>query len=162
VAVLPWRAAFWIFGSVGVVWAAVWYAWYRDVTPEPTATGPQIGGAGATGQPPHDKIPWRRLFAARQLWLIMAMYAFYVWGSTFYLTWLHTYLVKGRGFSESEMAPLSTLPFVLGALANPLGGFLSDLLSRRLGVKAGRRLMGTTCLGVASLFLLATALTTGK
>jgi nitrate/nitrite transporter NarK len=110
----------------------------------------------------HDRIPWRRLFAARQLWLIMVMYSFYVWGSTFYLTWLHTYLVKGRGLSEGEMTSLSTLPFVLGAVANPLGGFLSDWLSRRLGLKAGRRLMGSTCLVIASGFLLATALTTGK
>jgi nitrate/nitrite transporter NarK len=110
----------------------------------------------------HEGIPWRRLFAAPQLWLIMVMYSFYVWGSTFYLTWLHTYLVKGRGLSEVEMASLSTLPFVLGSLANPLGGYLSDALSRRLGVKLGRRLMGSTCLAVASMFLLATSLTTGK
>jgi ACS family glucarate transporter-like MFS transporter len=25
-----WRATFWIFGACGLIWAAVWYWWYRD------------------------------------------------------------------------------------------------------------------------------------
>src|SRR5229473_201412 len=25
-----WRASFYVFGVLGVVWAAVWYRWYRD------------------------------------------------------------------------------------------------------------------------------------
>src|SRR5262245_23194879 len=57
---------------------------------------------------------------------------------------------------------VSTLPFVLGAMANPLGGVLSDVLSRRLGLKLGRRIMGSTCLAVGAAFLLATSLTTGR
>ncbi|MGQ0636434.1 MAG: MFS transporter [Planctomycetaceae bacterium] len=158
-----WRAVFWIFGSVGVVWAAVWYAWYREPVETPVSDGTDLAGrAGASGHIRVDSIPWRRLFSSRKLWLIMVMYSFYVWGSTFYLTWLHTYLVKGRGLSEKEMTLLSTLPFVLGALANPLGGFLSDLLSQRLGLKLGRRLMGVTCLVLSAAFLLATAASSGK
>jgi MFS family permease len=159
-----WRAAFWIFGAVGVVWAALWYRYYRDEPAQhPGVTPEELKEVGAgTGGSGHQGVPWGRLFRAPQLWLIMVMYSFYVWGSTFYLTWLHTYLVKGRGFDEDEMKSYSTLPFILGALANPLGGFLSDWLSRRLGLKVGRRLMGSTCLAVGAAFLLATALTTGR
>src|SRR4030095_15651079 len=25
-----WRASFWVFGLIGVIWAGVWYWWYRD------------------------------------------------------------------------------------------------------------------------------------
>ena len=25
-----WRASFFLFGLVGIVWAVVWYAWFRD------------------------------------------------------------------------------------------------------------------------------------
>ncbi|HXG12788.1 MAG TPA: MFS transporter, partial [Gemmataceae bacterium] len=151
-------------GGVGVVWAVVWHLKYRDhPAEEPGITAQELEEIGAPKEiPDHRAIPWGRLFRAPQLWLIMVMYSFYVWGSTFYLTWLHTYLVKGRGFSEEEMRPLSVLPFVLGAMANPLGGFLSDKLSRKFGLKLGRRLMGSTCLAIAALFLLATALTTGR
>jgi MFS family permease len=159
-----WRAVFWIFGGVGLVWAVLWYRCYRDhPAEEPGITPQELDEIGApTNRSHHEGIPWGRLFRAPQLWLIMVMYSFYVWGSTFYLTWLHTYLVKGRGFGEDEMKPFATLPFILGALANPLGGVLSDWLSRKLGLKVGRRLMGSTCLAIGATFLLATALTTGR
>ena len=58
----------------------------------------------------------------------MAMYWCYVWGSMFYLSWFPTYLVKGRGFSQNEMAVFASLPFVLGAIGNLAGGVLSDKL----------------------------------
>jgi nitrate/nitrite transporter NarK len=159
-----WRAAFWVFGVAGVVWAIAWYALYRDHPSEhPGITRKELAEIGAgSGHPVHQAIPWGRLLRAPQLWIIMAMYFCYVWGSIFYLNWLHTYLVKGRGFRNEEMEFYSTAPFILGALANPLGGILSDLLARRLGLKLGRRLMGSTCLAVAALLLLATALTTGR
>lgn len=157
-----WRPAFWIFGSIGFVWAAFWFGWYRDRDAPPVAGDAESDAVGLPRPSGHAAIPWGRLFSSRQLWLIMVMYSFYVWGSTFYLTWLHSYLVNGRGLSEDEMVYLSTLPFVLGALANPLGGYLSDELSRRFGLKIGRRLMGCTCLTVSAMFLLATALTPGK
>ena len=25
-----WRASFYVFGAIGVIWAAIWYAWFRD------------------------------------------------------------------------------------------------------------------------------------
>ena len=34
---LGWRAAFLIFGALGLVWAAIWSAWYRD-DPEPASS----------------------------------------------------------------------------------------------------------------------------
>jgi MFS family permease len=159
-----WRAAFWIFGGVGLVWGVIWYVMYRDDPAQhPDITEEELKEIGvAADRSAHQAIPWGRLFRAPQLWLIMVMYSFYVWGSTFYLTWLPVYLVEGRGFSKEEMNWIAPLPFVLGALANPLGGVLSDGLSRKLGLKVGRRVMGSTCLAVASLFLLATALTTGR
>jgi nitrate/nitrite transporter NarK len=159
-----WRMAFWIFGGVGLVWVVFWQVCYRDHPAQhPDITPEELKEIGAETTPSApQEIPWGPLFRAPQLWRIMVMYSFYVWGSTFYLTWLHTYLVKGRGFTEEEMKWISPLPFVLGALANPLGGVLSDQLSRHLGLKVGRRLMGSTCLAVASGFLFATALTTGR
>ncbi len=74
----------------------------------------------------------------------MLMYHTYCWGSYFYLSWLHTYLQKGRGFSETEMGFYSTLPFICGALGNLFGGFLSDKLSKKFGLVWGRRLVACT------------------
>ena len=49
--------------------------------------------------------------------MLLWMYFTYCYGSFFFLSWLQTYLVRGRGFSEKDLL-LSTFPFILGALAN--------------------------------------------
>ena len=35
-----WRASFYIFGMLGLIWAAVWYAWFRDSPSEKTRSQP--------------------------------------------------------------------------------------------------------------------------
>ena len=95
-------------------------------------------------------------------WTILLMYHTYCWGSYFYLSWLHTYLQKGRGFSEEEMKIFSTLPFIVGACANLCGGILSDFLVRRHGLRLGRRTVGAAGLALSGAFLMTTALTPDK
>jgi fucose permease len=92
----------------------------------------------------------------------MAMYWCYVWGSMFYLSWLHTYLVRGRGFAESAMGIFSALPFLMGMAGNLAGGFLGDRLVGKLGLSLGRRIMGSVSLVATALLFVATALTSGK
>jgi MFS family permease len=159
-----WRASFWLFGALGVVWAFFWRRWYRDFPVEqPGITTGELKEIGPAGEAtPHASIPWATLFQNRTLWLIMAMYWCYVWGSWFYLSWFPTYLVKGRGFSEAEMGVYSALPFLMGTLGNLAGGMVSDHLSRRHGLRIGRVMVGATCLAGAALFLYATAATQGK
>jgi MFS family permease len=162
-ALVGWRHTFFIFGAFGVVWAIVWFRWYRD-RPEqqPGITKMELAEIGAGDEVAHAAVPWRRLFRSPRLWLIMAMYWCYVWGSMFYLTWFPTYLVKGRGLTEAEMGVFAALPFILGATGNIVGGTLCDALSRKFGLSRGRRIVGAGSLFVSALFLVATALTTGK
>jgi MFS family permease len=150
-----WRASFRLLGAIGLVWALVWYGWYRDEPAGASTEGHHGHGHGSS-------IPWRLLLRSGQLWLILGMYCCYAWGSWFYFSWLHTYLVKGRGFSEKEMGIFSSLPFILGALGNVAGGFLGDALARRFGLRTGRRLVGSLSLTVTALLLMATALTPAK
>jgi MFS transporter, ACS family, glucarate transporter len=153
---LGWRAAFWIFGASGLVWAAIWSAWYRDNPGPVSSEHTSVTTAARPG------VPWGPLFRSPQLWLLMAMYWCYVWGSMFYLTWFPTYLMKGRGLSEEEVGIYAASPFVLGVMGNLAGGHLSDRLARRFGLGPGRRLVGTTGLAVAAILILVSALTPGK
>ena len=57
---------------------------------------------------------------------------------------------------------LSSLPFLVGACANGCGGFTSDALVRKLGLKWGRRSLGVAGLGSTALFLIAAMLTEQK
>jgi MFS family permease len=159
-----WRASFWVFGCLGVVWAVVWFKWYRDFPAEKPQVSreelEEIGAAG--GRSAHQGLPWRAVLSKPNLWYIMLMYHTYCWGSYFYVSWLHTYLQKGRGFTEDQMALWSTLPFIFGACGNVLGGTASDLLVRKYGLKIGRRSVGATGLGLAAGFMYLTALTSNN
>jgi nitrate/nitrite transporter NarK len=148
---------------MGVGWAIVWFGWFRDrPSQQPGITPAEITEIGSGAEPAPPTVPWAKLFRRPQLWLLMAMYWCYVWGSMFFLTWFPTYLVKGRGLTEAEMGWLAALPFLLGAVGNVLGGVCCDRLSRRFGLARARRYVGTVALFVSALFLVAVASTTGK
>jgi len=85
----------------------------------------------------------------------------YIYVYNFFQTWFHTFLVKGRGFSEGSLL-LSTLPFLVAVGANLAGGAASDGLTRRLGPRRGRALIGAASLAAAAGFTLAAMLTEGQ
>jgi fucose permease len=159
-----WRAPFLVFGGFGLAWAVVWYGWYRDNPAQKVGLTVQelTDIRGVSVRPAPGPVPWKRLFRNPQLWLIMAMYWCYVWGSWFYLAWLQTYLVRGRGLTETEMGIYSALPFIMGMAGNLAGGFLGDRLVRKLGLSLGRRIMGAASLVLTALLFVALALTSGK
>jgi MFS family permease len=70
----------------------------------------------------------------------------------FYFFWLPSYLVEVRGIEN--FAPYAALPFLLGAFANAFGGWTSDALVRRIGLKWGRRTVGLVGQGSSVLFVL--------
>jgi predicted MFS family arabinose efflux permease len=95
--------------------------------------------------------PWR----SRQFWLILTMYWFYVCGSWFFFSWFPTFLERGRGFEKSELTYAVAVPFLMGVIGNLAGGYLSDRLSKRYGIKIGRRVLGVGGLAIsADLFVL--------
>jgi MFS family permease len=158
-----WRASFLAFGAIGIVWAAIWYWWYRNHPSEkPGVTQAELQEIGETTKSAHTGLPWGAVLRQWNLWKIMLMYHTYCWGGYFYLSWLHTYLQKGRGFTEGEMAVFSTLPFIVGACSNILGGTLSDKLVKKHGLKWGRRSVGFAGLSLAAVFMLLTAFTPSK
>jgi sugar phosphate permease len=157
-----WRQTFWMFGLFGIVWVAFWLKMFKN---DPTQSRDIQADAEETLEADRgavERIPWKAIFGNSQVWLIMVMYWCYVWGSWFYLSWFHTYLVKGRGFTMAEMGLYSPLPFIMGAFGNMLGGYLSDRLSLKLGLKNGRRLVGSACLALSAVCLFLTAATKGK
>lgn len=159
-----WRASFFIFGVIGMVWAVTWFWWFRDDPRKKagvTEAELQEIDEGRTASDPAPT-PWRHLFAQPNMWWIMLMYHANAWCGFFYLTWLHIFLSKGRGFNAQELIAYSWMPFVVGAGANLVGGFAGDALVRRVGIKWGRRLVGCCALSAAAVFLTATIFVENK
>ena len=158
-----WRATFYCFGFLGIIWSVIWYWWYRDYPFEKEGvTKAELEEIGATRTKEHHSLPWASVLKKKNFWMILLMYHTYCWGSYFYLSWLHTYLQKGRGFTENEMRYLSPLPFVCGACGNLFGGWLSDRLVKTHGLKFGRCIVGSLGLLSSGLFLMSAAFVPGK
>ena len=102
----------------------------------------------------HHGMPWAAALRHPPLWRIAAIGACYVYTLGFFQSWLQTYLVKGRGFTEAALV-LSSLTYLVGAAANGLGGVVGDWAVRRYGLRNGRRSLGVAGLGAAALFLTA-------
>ncbi len=151
-----WRAPFFVFGFLGLVWSAAWYAWFRDSPQEKAGvTEAELREIGAApGLQPHG-LPWATALRIPALWRIAAIGACYVYTLGFFQAWLQTYLVRGRGFTEAALV-LSSFTYIVGATANGLGGVAGDRMVRRLGLRNARRGLGVAGLGVAALCLSAT------
>ena len=155
--IFGWRAIFWMLGGIGLVWATVWWSWFRN---DP-AQMPGISSAeleeigGGTSKAGHSSAPWSTLFRLPQLWLIALAYFCYAWGSWFYFGWFTTWLVRGAGFSVAQMGLFASFPFLMGMLGNLIGGIVSERLVERHGRKLAYRWVTGTCLVLTSALLLA-------
>jgi ACS family glucarate transporter-like MFS transporter len=144
-----WRTSFVLFGMVGVVWAAAWFAWYRD-RPEdhPSVNAEELAwirqGGEAERLANRERKPWGALLRSRNLYAICSMYFAFSYGLYFYFTWLPTFLIKELGLSGATSRVLSSLPFVLAGVADLAGGWLTDYLSRTRGLRVGRCYLGFT------------------
>ncbi len=156
-----WRMSFYVFGVLGLVWSAVWYAWFRDSPAEMRGSaGSAVAAIDAPDPVPaaSHAFPWRLASRSSTVWAMLGVAFCYIYVYNFFQTWFHTFLVRGRGFSEATLL-LSALPFVVAACANLAGGAASDALVRRLGAKHGRQLIGATALVLAAVFTVAAMLT---
>src|SRR5712671_3225414 len=108
--------------------------------------------------PTGHRFPWRIALRSQSTLALMATAFCYVYVYNFFQTWFHTFLVKGRGFSEAGLW-LSALPYVVAVCTNLTGGAVSDALVRRLGLKKGRRTVGAVALTSAGLFTIAAMIT---
>jgi ACS family glucarate transporter-like MFS transporter len=155
---VSWRRAFEIFGVLGIVWAVVFYRWYRD---DPS-THPAVNAAELAIIPPptetaavHGATPWRVLLTTPSVLLLWAQYFCFSYGWWFYVTWLPTYLLDVRHFEVKQGALLASLPLLFGGVGCFVSSWLSKRLSPRIGVVPARRLLAVIALGggAATIFM---------
>jgi ACS family glucarate transporter-like MFS transporter len=154
---IGWRHSFEIFGLIGVVWALLFFFWYRDNPLE----NPKLNTAErellkhtsqlASG---HGDVPWSRLVRSRQVWMLCGQYFCLNYGWYFYVTWLPSYLREERHLTIGTSAWLSVLPLLCGGLGNPACVLLSRLIVRKTGnVALSRRISAFLGFAGASAFL---------
>jgi MFS family permease len=149
-----WRMSFFLFGSLGLIWAAIWYWWFRDTPAQkPDVPAAERALIGNPVTPSHEGLPWGRVLRDGNFVRLMLMYHTYCWGAYFFLTWYPTYLQIGRGLTEDQMKIASSLPSWVSLMAVTAAGFLSDRLAKTHSLWLARSAVGAFGLTVSGLCL---------
>jgi ACS family glucarate transporter-like MFS transporter len=157
-----WRATFAIFGSVGLVWAAAFYYWFRDTPGEVHARNESEPSdvANAAALPPeaelHPPIPWSLVLRSKNIWLLGLINACASFVSYMFMQWYPTYLVDARGAGAIEAGWYATLVLGGAAVGALGGGVIVDWLVRTSGNRRwGYSGYGAFALSTAALALAA-------
>ncbi len=161
---MPWRAAFSVFGLLGVVWAILFFGWYRDNPREHW----NVNAAEAALLPPPEvqtagrlHVPWRKLLRSRTVWCLCGQYAALSYAWYFFVTWFPTYLLKERGLDLKQSALLAGTPLLLGGFGSLTAGWIAPALGRGLGsVRRARCGLGAAGLTLAAALLVVSTFVT--
>lgn len=136
VAALGWRPAFMVLGALGIVWAAAWFAWFRDTPeehPRVSAAERQLIAVARGARASGTQAPLRAADLARSanMWLAMGQYFASNFTFFFCLTWLFPHLQQTYGLEAFQTGLLAAVPLLGGAVGNWVGGWLVDRLYRQ-------------------------------
>jgi len=164
-----WRAIFYIFGSLGILWAIAFNAFYRNLPEEHSGVNrnewARIRGVDEDGSikpPAVTKLatPWKQILLSPNMWFISLGYFCFFFGTNFYLTWYPTYLREHLHMSIRSLGILGSVPLLAGMAGDVVGGSLSDLIFKTTGnAKLGRRVVAAPGFFLAGVFVIPAALT---
>jgi sugar phosphate permease len=167
-----WRAIFYIFGSLGIVWALGFSFFYRNLPEEHKGVNraelARIRGVNPDGtikSPAVTRLatPWKQILLSPNMWFISLGYFCFFFGTNFYLTWYPTYLREHLHMSIRSLGIWGSLPLFAGMAGDVIGGSLSDMIFKTTGkAKLARRVVAAPGFLLASAFVIPAALTANK
>lgn len=158
-----WREILVMFGLIGIVWVIAWNWWFRDEPTEHPRANEAERALIVADRTPEQPSPggwpfWRGLLRQRNVRLLCLLYMPNC--ATFYycITWLPSYLEMKHGFERQDLGIYASLPLLLAIPTQFLGGFISDVLTRKYGLSTGRRAPGIVGYVLAALFIVGASL----
>jgi ACS family glucarate transporter-like MFS transporter len=161
-----WRSSFMLLGVAGVVWAALWFWWFRDrpVSAAPVAIDRSaIEPADAVIADPAPVSAIGQVLGGRSLLrsptVYIVLYQYFASQFTFFIcfSWLLPYLQTHYRLSGTRAGLYAAIPLLCGAAANWISGTTVDGIYRRGHWKRSRRLPAMLGFGLASAALVAAA-----
>jgi sugar phosphate permease len=165
-----WRATFYVFGVVGLLWTVAYYLVYRDL-PEYHRGVNQAELAHIRGRSADNTInkasdisrkravPWSVILRSPNTWFLSMGSGCFQYSLFFFVYWLPSYLVEHHHVSIKSMGFLASLPLMAGAVGGVTGGAVSDWLYKRTGnLRKARRIVCVTSMLGSAAFLMPSAL----
>jgi ACS family sodium-dependent inorganic phosphate cotransporter len=155
-----WSMAFYVFGGLGVAWAAFWFARMSNdpaVDPRITSAERVLLEREVQGVPASDSLPLGRLLRQPAVWASVMAHFSTTWTLYVLLSWLPSYFREVQGLSIATSGLFSAAPWLAMFVVTNLGANVADRMMRRgTTLTFTRKLM--QCMGLvgSAAFLLAT------
>lgn len=161
-----WQIAFVVTGAIGLVWAVLWWIFYRKPREHPAISAEELAYIEAGQHPAEDdagskKPSWLEIARTRKIWAIAIprFLADPAWQT--FTFWIPLYLSTERGMNLKEIALFAWIPFLAADLGSIVGGYMSPFFmrfgkaglirARQLTVLCGAVLMvGPACISLAT------------
>ena len=159
-----WRFSFWICAVIGLLTGTVWYVIAHD-DPEhhprvSTAelafirSGAPLAVGTAESRGVGSKlVPWRSVLKSVDVLAVTLSYFCFGYVGWIFFSWFYIYLAQVRGLNLKASAFYAMLPFIAMAVGCPLGGIISDRLTRWYGARSGRCVLAAVVMAAAAGFL---------
>ena len=152
-----WRMSFCLAGVATAALAVLWYWYVRDHPDEHPSIREKghvlPGGSAAIQANKPASTSWRRLLTDRNLMLLTLAYGILGYFEYMFFYWIYYYFGQIRRMGSSATAISTTVLFLGFMLMTPLGGWISDYLSKLYGSKTGRRLVPIVSLSLSAFLL---------
>jgi MFS transporter, ACS family, glucarate transporter len=155
-----WRASFWVCAVIGLLAGLVWLVIARDTPQEHSHVSPAelaFIRAGTAIQSPSPQnqtlIPWSVVLKSSDVWAITLSYFSFGYVAWIFFSWFYIYLAQVRNLNLKASAFYAMLPFLAMAVCCPIGGTISDRLTRAFGPKTGRCYLSAVVIAAAAVFL---------
>ncbi|NNF32565.1 MAG: MFS transporter [Saprospiraceae bacterium] len=154
-----WRMTFVILGVIGIVWALIWWTFFRDTPEEHPKLSPsekeyilqnrqqQETGAKAS-------LSRQQLFQSRNMWSVIGQYFCSNFTFFFALTWLFPYLKNKYQLESLEAGWYAVAPFIAGAIGNWVAGGLVDSIFKKGNWNLSRNLPAIIGFALAAIGLI--------
>jgi ACS family glucarate transporter-like MFS transporter len=155
-----WRWSFWVCAAIGLAAGLVWYLVARDRPEQHSWMTPQEAEHIRSGLPrlptgpsAPKAVPWRTILGSKEVLLVSLSYFSFSYSANIFFTWFFPYLKTVRHLNLQSSAFFGMLPFVAMATCSPLGGWISDILTKHYGRRTGRCGIPVACMGLSALFI---------
>jgi MFS transporter, ACS family, glucarate transporter len=150
-----WRWSFWISAFIGLAAGIAWFVIARDTPQQHPQVTSQEAAYIRLGLPPQADVKlvaWKYIITSKDVLAVTLSYFCYGYVAYIFFSWFFIYLSTVRGLNLKSSSYYAMLPFLAMAICSPLGGWISDVLSKKLGNR-GRCYVASAGMALCTVFV---------
>jgi len=154
-----WRISFMVCAVLGLLVGFVWYLIARNRPEEHSFVSAselskiKTGLSNSASVEDVKLVSWTRMLKSREVFAVTLSYFSFGYVAWIFFSWFFIYLADVRKLNLKATALYSMLPFIAMAVCSPLGGLVSDAITKSKGPRMGRSGVAMFAMILAAIFL---------